>query len=66
MVAAGVPAADVVAAATWVARRFLGAPGIEEGASADLVAFADDPREDIRALAEPTAILLRGANVLSA
>jgi len=65
MVAAGVPAADVVAAATWVARRFLGAPGIEEGASADLVAFADDPREDIRALAEPTAILLRGANVLS-
>jgi imidazolonepropionase-like amidohydrolase len=60
MVAAGVPAPDVVAAATWVARRFLGAQGIEEGASADVVAFAEDPREDIRVLAKPSAILLRG------
>jgi imidazolonepropionase-like amidohydrolase len=60
MVAAGVPTPDVVAAATWVARRFLGAPGIEEGASADVVAFADDPRADIRALASPDAIVLRG------
>jgi len=66
MVAAGVPARDVVAAATWVARRFLGVEGIEEGASADLVAFRDDPRDDIRALAKPAAILLRGANVATA
>jgi imidazolonepropionase-like amidohydrolase len=60
MVAAGLPASDVVAAATWVARRFLGAPGIEEGASADVVAFRDDPRDDVRILAEPSAIVLRG------
>lgn len=66
MVAAGVPATEVVAAATWVARRFLGARGIEEGASADIVAFGDDPREDIRVLATPTAILLRGTHVATA
>ena len=61
MVASGVPARDVVAAATWVARRFLRVHGIEEGASADLVVFRDDPREDVRRLAAPAAILLRGA-----
>ncbi|HEX7589771.1 MAG TPA: amidohydrolase family protein, partial [Demequinaceae bacterium] len=61
MVAAGLPARDVVAAATWVARRFLGAPGIEEGASADVVVFRGDPREDIGILAEPSAVVLRGA-----
>jgi imidazolonepropionase-like amidohydrolase len=66
MVAAGVPARDVVAAATWVARRFLGAPGIEEGASADVVVFRDDPRDDIGELAHPVAILLRGAYVAPA
>jgi imidazolonepropionase-like amidohydrolase len=60
MVAAGLPARDVVAAATWVARRFLGASGIEEGASADVVAFQDDPRVDIAALGDPSAIVLRG------
>ena len=61
MAAAGVPDRDVVAAATWVARRFLGVPGIEEGASADLVVYAEDPRDDVRVLDSPTAIVLRGA-----
>ncbi|WP_062460603.1 amidohydrolase family protein [Demequina soli] len=60
MVAAGIPAADVVASASWRARDFLGVPGLEEGASADLVVYASDPREDIRALAEPRHIVLRG------
>jgi imidazolonepropionase-like amidohydrolase len=60
LVAAGVPDRDVVAAATWVARQFLGVPGIVEGASADLVVYASDPRDDVRTLASPRAIVLRG------
>ena len=63
MVAAGVPAADVVAAATWRARDFLRAEGLTEGASADLVVYGADPREDIAALAEPRHVVLRGALV---
>ncbi|MCG2799744.1 MAG: amidohydrolase family protein [Cellulomonas sp.] len=63
LVAAGIPAAQVVAAATWQARRWLGVPGMVEGASADLVVYATDPRTDIRALAEPAAIVLRGVRV---
>jgi len=61
LVGAGVPDRDVVAAATWVARRFLGVPGIEESASADLIVYAEDPRDDIRRLSSPKAIVLRGA-----
>ena len=34
------PAADVVAAATWRARRFLGAPLLAEGDPADLVVLS--------------------------
>jgi imidazolonepropionase-like amidohydrolase len=57
---AGVPAAAVVAAASWGARAFLGVPGIEEGASADVVVYDRDPREDIAALERPKAVVLRG------
>jgi len=60
MVKAGIPAADVVAAASWSARQFLGAQGLSEGASADLVVYPRDPREDISVLREPTAVVLRG------
>ena len=63
MVEAGVPAADVVAAATWRARRFLGVDTLSEGASADLVVYAQDPREDIGALAAPIHVVLRGERV---
>lgn len=63
MAAAGLPTADVVAAASWRTRRWLGLPGLEEGASADLVVYPADPRTDIRALAAPTAIVLRGVRV---
>lgn len=58
------PAADVVAAATWRARRFLGAPILEEGDPADLVVLAADPRCDIGALAAPSAVFLRGRRYL--
>lgn len=60
MVAAGVKPRDVMASATWAARRFLGAEGLTEGASADLVVYAEDPRVDIQVLRSPVAIVLRG------
>ncbi|WP_062516895.1 amidohydrolase family protein [Demequina gelatinilytica] len=63
LVAAGIPAAEVVAMASWRARAFLRAPGLEEGAPADLVVYAEDPREDIAALARPRHVVLRGAVV---
>ncbi|MEE6296422.1 amidohydrolase family protein [Georgenia wangjunii] len=60
VVRAGVPAPAVVAAATWEARAFLGAEGLVEGASADVVVYPEDPREDIAVLARPSAVVLRG------
>ncbi|MDD9207323.1 amidohydrolase family protein, partial [Georgenia sp. 10Sc9-8] len=57
---AGVPAAEVLAAVTWRARSFLGVPGIEEGAPADVVVYGEDPREDVRVMQRPSAVVLRG------
>ncbi len=56
----GVPAETALAAASWTARRFMGLPGLEEGAPADLVAYDRDPRTDLSVLHEPTRIILRG------
>ena len=61
-VSAGLPATEAVAAATWRARAFLGAASISEGASADVVTFASDPREDITALSDPSHVILRGVD----
>ena len=47
-------------AASWNARAWLGHPGIEEGAPADLVVFAADPRETISVVREPVLIILNG------
>jgi len=59
--AAGLPAEDALGAASWRARRWLGADaGLGDGAPADLVVYADDPRSDLDVLAEPALILLRG------
>ena len=60
MVAAGVPTADVVAAASWQGREFLGYGGLVEGSSADLVVYPEDPRENIEVLRHPKAVVLRG------
>ena len=60
LVTAGIPAADALSAAVWEARRWLGRPGLEEGAPADLVVFGEDPRADTRVLAEPRRVVLRG------
>jgi imidazolonepropionase-like amidohydrolase len=57
----GVPAAAAIAAASTGARAFLGLPGLEDGAPADLVVFERDPREDVTVLAAPVAVLTAGA-----
>jgi imidazolonepropionase-like amidohydrolase len=63
MHAAGIPAEAALAAGSWAARAYLGLPGLEEGAPADLVVYAADPRLDLGTLAAPTRIVLRGAVV---
>ena len=58
--AKAIPAADVIAGATWRARRYLGAPVLDEGDPADIVVLSEDPRRDIDALAAPLAVMLDG------
>lgn len=60
LVAAGIPAGDALSAATWGGREWLGRPGLDEGAPADLVVYDADPRADVRVLADPRQVLLRG------
>lgn len=57
---AGLSGESALAAGSWAARSWLGLPGIEEGAPADLVVFPDDPREDPDALRRPSRIVLDG------
>ena len=63
LVHAGLTAPQALAAATWSARSFLGVEGIADGASADVVVYAEDPRLDVAALATPRAVILRGRRV---
>lgn len=51
---------DALSATAWGARAWLGRPGLEEGASADLVVYESDPRADVRVLASPRRVVLRG------
>lgn len=60
LVTAGLPVTDALSAATWKARAWLGRPGLTEGAPADLVVYPEDPRRDVRVLARPHRIVLRG------
>jgi imidazolonepropionase-like amidohydrolase len=57
---AGLPAEAALAAGSWAARRWLGHPGLEEGAPADFVVFERDPRADLGALRDPARVILRG------
>ena len=54
----GMSAHDALGAACWDARRWLGRPGLEHGAPADLVVHPEDPRS--RVDAAPARIVLRG------
>ncbi|MET8559557.1 amidohydrolase family protein [Streptomyces flaveolus] len=60
LVAAGIPPVDALAATSWTARAWLGRPGLEEGAPADLVVYETDPRADVRVLAAPRRVVLNG------
>ncbi|MDO5740346.1 MAG: amidohydrolase family protein [Ornithinimicrobium sp.] len=51
---------EAIGAATWGARAWLGRPGIAEGESADIVVYRDDPRLDVRVMADPFKVILRG------
>ena len=60
LVTAGIPPVEALAATTWSARKWLGRPGLEEGAPADLIVYETDPRADVRVLAAPRRIVLNG------
>lgn len=60
---AGVPDPVIVAAASYHARRYLGMPGISEGAPADVVVYGADPREDASVLRHPIAIFRDGVRL---
>jgi imidazolonepropionase-like amidohydrolase len=60
---AGFGAVEALDAACWAARRWLGRPGLGEGEDADLVVYGADPRTEVRALAAPQHVVLRGRQV---
>ncbi|QYF89925.1 amidohydrolase family protein [Arthrobacter sp. PAMC25284] len=64
--AAGLPARAALDAGTWSARDWLGADGISEGASADVLVCAEDPRTNLGTLQELKHIVLRGEPVAPA
>ena len=57
---AGIPAAEVLASASWRAREWLGFRCLAEGGLADLVVYDADPRVDLRVVRAPRRIVLRG------
>ncbi|MEV1287304.1 amidohydrolase family protein [Micromonospora sp. NPDC049679] len=57
---AGMSTVDVLRAASWGARDWLGFPGLVEGGLADLVVYDTDPRADLRVVQAPKRIILRG------
>jgi imidazolonepropionase-like amidohydrolase len=61
---AGLDAGTALGAGSWTARSWLGLPGLEQGAPADLVAYRDDPRADPVVLASPVLVVLDGVVVL--
>ena len=64
LAAAGLTAPQILEAASFAPRRFLGAPALDEGAPADFVVTAQDPRTDHRTLRERTHGVLRGRVVV--
>jgi imidazolonepropionase-like amidohydrolase len=56
----GMSPTEALGAACWDARQWLGRPGLEHGARADLVCYAEDPRLGAEVLNEPEIVILRG------
>lgn len=60
----GIPALDILAAASWRTRAYLGVAPLGEGAEADVVVYPADPAADVAVLAAPSAVVLRGRRVV--
>src|ERR1700739_1450764 len=56
----GMSPTEALGAACWDARRWLGRPGLDHGASADLLCYAEDPRSGPDVLNRPDLVVLRG------
>jgi imidazolonepropionase-like amidohydrolase len=56
----GMSATDALGAACWDARAWLGRPGLVDGAPADLVCYADDPRRGAAVVHAPGLVILGG------
>jgi imidazolonepropionase-like amidohydrolase len=56
----GMSPTEALGAACWDARRWLGRPGLDDGASADLLCYKDDPRYGPKVLQRPDVVILRG------
>ncbi|PWH07045.1 amidohydrolase [Brachybacterium endophyticum] len=63
LAACGLDPVAILQAASWAPREFLGVPGLEDGAPADLLVVDEDPRRDHRTLRAPSRIVLDGAVV---
>ncbi|QKW05797.1 amidohydrolase family protein [Streptomyces sp. NA04227] len=63
LVTAGIPPLEALSATAWGARAWLGRPGLDEGAPADLVVYDSDPRADVRVLADPRHVVVGGVVV---
>lgn len=59
----GLPAEVALGAGSWTTRAWLGEPGIEDGAPADLVLYRADPRLSLDVLEQPALVLLSGQRV---
>jgi imidazolonepropionase-like amidohydrolase len=56
----GMSPTEALGAACWDARRWLGRPSLDHGASADLLCYASDPRLGPAVLRRPDLLILRG------
>lgn len=56
----GMTPTEALGAACWDARRWLGRPVLVDGAPADLLCFATDPRSGAAVLSRPDRVILRG------
>ncbi|OBG22063.1 hypothetical protein A5764_13665 [Mycobacterium sp. 852002-51057_SCH5723018] len=56
----GMSPTEALGAACWDARRWLGRPCLEYGASADLLCYSQDPRLGPAVLNRPDLVILRG------
>ena len=62
----GLSAVDALGAGSWQAREWLGRPArLEEGVPASFCVYPADPLADLRVLAAPTRVVLRGQVVTS-